>query len=87
MAWEESDVEEQRRHERETYADPDVPGAGGSMCCAWCLGWFTPRDFRAHVTSCGRRPDALKEGVDRAIAEIENGEQGTPFRDLRRKQR
>lgn len=52
----ESDADEWKRHERETYASPDVPGEGGTIACPWCLTWYVPRAMRIHAHQCEQRP-------------------------------
>lgn len=56
----ETEEEQSRRYERETYAGREAIGEGASVACAWCLTWYTPRAMRIHVLQCEKRPDALK---------------------------
>lgn len=63
MAFYETEDEQQRRYERETYErERDNQLGQGAMCCGFCEGWF--EDLRRHILRCPERPADLSAYAD-----------------------
>lgn len=61
-AYFETEQEQTRRYERETYDhERDNQLGDGAVCCGWCCAWFEQAAMRRHLLVCAERPAALRE--------------------------
>lgn len=62
MAFYETEDEQARRYERETYDHKrDNQLGDGAICCGWCYSWHEVPAMRQHVLVCEKRPAGLRQ--------------------------